>query len=235
MTRKENLLIEAIAIENEIATLLGKAPFTFISDEQRRNIADKTTLYDLERRVKSAELALKSAKHQAKIDAYYATDEGKAFQTSCETRKKELKEIRLKALANTGSHCEKLIEEYLGSAWGLNLSEYKIEVGLLSEDEGAREFIFGHSFELRYEYEYDEDSTYEREFKLRLNYGCMGEFDPLTDKSRADFIIGLGKFVEPDFLSKLKSILQDLADQLSNMIAEYREVNNKLNDPFLPF
>lgn len=233
MTRKENLLNQAVAKENQLAELTGKAQFTFKSEDHRRNLADKTTVYDLQERIKRAEREIEAAKQQAKLDAYYATEEGKAFKAHSEARKEELRDSLQLHIEATGSQCKAMIKEYLGEGWDIIFGDSLIEIGLLSDDDSNRRFIFGHSFELRfkYDYKYGRNDNVERYFKLDLNYGCMGGFDPLTDKSHTDFIIGLGKFAAPDFIAKLKGILQDLTDSLEAIHKEYCQIEDALKAP----
>lgn len=231
MTKKENLLIRAVAAENEIAVLTGKAQFIFKSDDHRRNLADATTAYELEQRIKRAERNLEAAKQQAKLDAFYATEEGKAFKAKCEARLNELEETRSLILDATGSRCQALIQEQLGKGWDINFDEGRIEIGLLSDDESNRKFIFGHTFELRYKYDYDYIAN-EIKFILEMNYGTMGGFDLLTDKKRTEFIIGLGKVTDPDLIDDLKGILQDLTDCLEANRKENRRIKDFLKNPF---
>jgi len=195
MTQKENLLLKAMEIENQINEVEGKEQKVIdIHDWHFRDAIKANRVFDLENRVARAERMLAQAKAKKAEEQWLTTDEGKAYATRLQAAKEALHNGHHASEKKAVDSLNALIKEQLGSEWGLcAFSDTHIEIGIVDTTkplrrDGTSNEIFGHSFDVYLGKNWDNEDRFE------INYGCLGGFTPTADSSRVAYLVGLAKF-----------------------------------------
>ena len=229
MTKKEKLYLEILEVRNQVYVLQGEQDkcienlekysecYPFQSYARVRKVAD------LEKELAIAKQALKDAQNKARQEAYFETEEGKAFKKDVETKiennRKAEKALREEAHATLN----KFVQDLLGKDFAVTRFCWDyFEVALIKEyaEDGTPIGLFGHEFSVHY---------YSN--KWELNYGTMGAFDMCEDKTRARYLQGLATFANSERVKDvLKGIAQSLKKVYLTLCEEMRGLQEELKN-----
>lgn len=231
MTQKENLLLKAMTIENQIAEVKGEAvkdidtqSWKFIHEVSRNKVSE------LQNRIELAEIKLERAKKEAKEKAWLETEEGQAYTIRLNAKREEANKVYDESEAKAIKELDNIIKEQLGSQWGLcYFCTSQIMIGIVDEkkplkDDGTHCSLFGHDFTI-----YIEDDYYGEE-RFEINYGCMGSFNPTEETSRVDFLVGLAKVSSNKELQNIiKGIHRGFCSEVKRMKEEIKAIEAQKN------
>ena len=124
MTRKENLLIEIYNLRNQISEIKGNKLVNIEEFSQTRKFRDEAAEwkeFELKLRIEQLKDNLAKAKveaaQQAAADAFYATEQGKAFKQECDEKRLLLCFEHSNVENSTLIELEIAISNALGAQW----------------------------------------------------------------------------------------------------------------------
>lgn len=231
MTRKENLLLQAARLENQLSTIKGEAPRHDIDElikndrlflEVRRK---GYTLADLEQKIHGIEDSIAKAEKKQKIDAYFATAEGSALKAELKAGIERTEREYQETLNNALASMDAWVKDFLGSDWKVgSLSDRRAELRMT--DENGKE-LFGEGIEVYYY----RKSVWDKEDRFEATVGTMGAF-PVMGSERARFYTCLGKFLgDTAKLEEYRTMVFELADRLSALCKEGWRLHKRLENP----
>lgn len=192
------------------------------------------TAKELEYMIEMLSNKIAQAEHKAKIEAYYATEEGAKLKAELEEAIEDKRRQYENLITRTEVNLRSRLEDKCGKNWTLKLSHgvnrAAIETGLKNDDEDRKysTFKFGHSFNIYVDRRWEGD-----EYKLEVNYGTLGTFTPETDTARVEYLLGLGQIVaDKEFLEIIKNTIIEMiakCNELGNATGDYER---KLKNPF---
>ena len=235
MTRKENLLIEIYNLRNQISEIKGNKIVNIEEFSQTRKFRDEAAEwkeFELKLRIEELKKNLVKvqieAKQQAAADAFYATDEGKAFKQECDEKRILLGGEYDCAESATLELIESHLQASLGKQWRANrLSTSYVELAVVDADNKP---IFGQSVSIYYE-----RKCWLGGERFQINVGTCGSHDLLpADRTRsmAEFYIGIGKLhANIELLEGIRNTLFGYAEKIANIQKEVRELDELVKNP----
>lgn len=212
-TAREIRLEAIVELQNELNKLTGMEP---VNESYLLQYEDYK-LYELGAVKESLAKQIEHAKHQNKVDAFYA-GEGKELFAEIERRKEAIRQ-NFKSIEDRMSE---LAENYFaGTPWHVTYKRVSYGQAIIStvlHNEEGKE-LFGTDIEIRYE----RNSYRRNNERFTTNIGTCGSNDILDDSigSRTFFYIQVGEFL------KNQSKLKVLRDELSKLVDEYKETDSK--------
>ena len=235
MTRKENLLIEIYNLRNQIAEIKGNKIVNIDEFSQTRKFRDEAAEwkeFELKLRIEELKKNLVKvqieAKQQAAADAFYATEEGKAFKQECDEKRLLLCFEHSNVENSTLIELEIAISNALGAQWRVgNLSTSYVELAVVDADNKK---IFGQSVSIYYE-----RKCWLGGERFQINVGTCGSHDLLpADRTRsmAEFYIGIGKLhANIELLEGIRNTLFGYAEKIANIQKEVHELDELVKNP----
>ena len=235
MTRKENLLIEIYNLRNQISEIKGNSLVNIDEFSQTRKFRDEAAEwkeFELKLRIEELKKNLVKvqieAKQQAAADAFYATDEGKAFKQECDEKRLLLCFEHSNVENSTLIELEIAISKALGAQWRVgNLSTSYVELAVVDADNKK---IFGQSVSIYYE-----KKCWLGGERFQINVGTCGSHDLLPEErgyTMADFYIGIGKLhANQQLLETIKDALFYYAERIADIQKELRELDELIKNP----
>ena len=236
MTRKENLLIEIYNLRNQIAEIKGNKIVNIDEFSQTRKFRDEAAEwkeFELKLRIEELKKNLVKvqieAKQQAAADAFYATEEGKAFKQECDEKRLLLCFEHSNVENSTLIELEIAISNALGAQWRVgNLSTSYVELAVVDADNKK---IFGQSVSIHFEKERWGDGQQ----RFEINVGTCGSHELLpADRTRtmAEFYIGIGKLhANIELLEQMRDTLFGYAEKEANIQKEVRDLDALVKNP----
>ena len=236
MTRKENLLIEIYNLRNQISEIKGNKIVNIEEFSQTRKFRDEAAEwkeFELKLRIEEFKKNLVKvqieAKQQAAADAFYATEEGKAFKQECDEKRLLLCFEHSNVENSTLIELEIAISNALGAQWRVgNLSTSYVELAVVDADNKK---IFGQSVSIYYE----KSRWGDRKPRFQINVGTCGSHDLLpADRTRsmAEFYIGIGKLhANIELLEGIRNTLFGYAEKIANIQKEVHELDELVKNP----
>ena len=236
MTRKENLLIEIYNLRNQIAEIKGNKIVNIDEFSQTRKFRDEAAEwkeFELKLRIEELKKNLVKvqieAKLQAAADAFYATEEGKAFKQECDEKRLLLCFEHSNVENSTLIELEIAISNALGAQWIVgNLSTNYVELAVVDADNKK---IFGQSVSVHFE----KNRWGDGQQRFEINVGTCGSHDLLpADRTRsmAEFYIGIGKLhANIELLEGIRNTLFGHAEKIANIQKEVRELDELVKNP----
>ena len=236
MTRKENLLIEIYNLRNQISEIKGNKIVNIEEFSQTRKFRDEAAdwkEFELKLRIEQLKKNLENAKveaaQQAAADAFYATEEGKAFKQECDEKRLLLCFEHSNVENSTLIELEIAISNALGAQWRVgNLSTSYVELAVVDADNKK---IFGQSVSIHFE----KSRWGDRQPRFEINVGTCGSHDLLpADRTRsmAEFYIGIGKLhANIELLEGIHNTLFGYAEKIANIQKEVRELDELVKNP----
>jgi hypothetical protein len=153
---------------------------------------------------------------------YFETEEGKQLKEDLEHSYGELETERVYNMEK----CKEIIVEMILSKLGKNFKcdfFYNSFSVYLIDSNGHP--VFGHVFDVTI-------NSWSNNRELKVNYGGMESFDPLTDKNRIEFLNGRSSFVsDTELIENIEKIYLDWADENTEIERKQAAINKKLLNP----
>lgn len=239
MTQKETLLIKSYELKNELLALRGK---------ETMNIEDLTTGWWFKREVENARVyALKDkierltkdieeqkAKNekQARNEAFYQTEAGKAQRAYLEGLRQREEESFTNLQNEYLDNLKAWVKDFLGEHWTVRRASVG-DVEFQVWDADKADFVFGSEIDVRYERDCWLKDGAER---FDTNIGAMGSFDILDDApyGRCRYYMDLGKFLsDKGRLEGLKRTMRTYEDKVSEVRSHIGFINFQLENPVI--
>ena len=125
--------------------------------------------------------------------------------------------------------CEKdqVQDDFLGDDFICQVFARDLRIGL-KDVENENAIKFGHDFSL-----YVHQNFIDEDFKVFMNYGTLGSFNPLVENSdRVKYLMAMAKFAEnTQLISQIKDIMIDWQKQNTEINKKINLIENKLKNP----
>lgn len=197
------------------------------------DMSHEYSIINLKDKINAVKSALKNQEKRINIEKYFLTEEGKKFKEENETKRNELENIFNSVSKSYAEKVENIINKFLGgnfiSTFYFVYNSCRGEIGIKNneKDRPGFKFKFGHSFNVSY------DNHFGKDYKFEMNYGTLGSFDIINDNDRAEYLLGMGKFVSSKSLHDiLLNIMIEGIDKLKSLNNELDNIDNKLKNPF---
>jgi hypothetical protein len=233
MTIKEKLYKEFVIIKNKLNALRGEELIGGDNIEEYFNsnifayYAKSYTKDDIKRMIHNAEIAYEEEVEKLRVENYFNTEEGKAEKERLTKEYEALQNERAEMFENANKKLDIFIKDFLGKEWGVRYGTYSTEIGIVKDDNnGFVNFVFGHSFTIYHDTVFGE--------RFEMNYGTLGSFELLNDDVlRPKYLMGMATFAnDKDRLSKLRSYLKSVEEDIKELEKRMDKVSNKLKHPF---
>lgn len=223
MTKKEKIFEEYKNVVKEYYALIGEyhKALSILANDNR--IYKCNTAHDIECELNIYKEKLSKAKI-AKSDAY------RINLALIEDRIKQQEEQIEHLFTTTKDFLKGVILKYIGDGWGVDFGQTISTIGIVKDNKQG--FIFGHSFDIHYDYFFEDITIEEGVYKVKMNYGCLGEFDACElNSKRVELLKGITTFAmlikeKPYIAEKLK----DFTDKYRSITNELRKLNNNRKD-----
>lgn len=164
---------------------------------------------------------------QKEIEKYFSTPEGiiekRDLEASCGELYKKFDEINYE---NT-QKISKLVVDFLGNDFICQVFARDLRIGL-KDVKNENVIKFGHDFSL-----YVHQNFIDEDFKVFMNYGTLGSFDPLEENcDRVKYLMAMAKFAEnTQLISQIKDIMIEWQKQNTEINKKITLIENKLRNP----
>ena len=195
MTRKEKLVMEIAEVRYQLRTLKGQlavSPEDYYNSRMYQLEVKNNKVYELEEQLKGLKESLEKAKLDTQIqqrtEAYYATEEGKAYKAE---RQQAVEEITNKWQAledETIRTLDEQIKHRLGAHWGVGtLRDTYLEIGVCHPEIPGK-FYFGQTAEI-----YCSLDIWKEKQRFEINVGTCGSTDLLGGSTLVVFLLTAGQ------------------------------------------
>lgn len=237
MTQKETLLIKYYELNNELKALRGEETDNIeelTSGWRYQDTLKNSRVYELKDRIERLNKAIETQKakneKQARVDAFYQTEKGKARKEYLEELLKKEEESFTNLNNRNTDTLKTWIKDFLGDHWTVRRAG-KGSVDFQIWDADKADYVFGSEIEIRYE-----KCSWMRDGAERFetNIGAMGSFNVLEDDvtGRARFYMDLGKFLaNKGKLEELKHFMRNYEEALETVQAHVNFINYELENP----
>ncbi len=237
MTRKEKLVMEIAEVRYELRTLKGQEavmPEDYYNSHMYQLEVKTNKVYELEKQLKGLKESLEKAKLDTQIkertEAYYATEEGKAYKAERQqaveviTNKwQELEEETIRTL-------DEQIKHRLGAHWGVGtLRNTYLEIGICHPEIPGK-FYFGQTADI-----YCSLDIWKEKQRFEINVGTCGSTDLLggnIEGERSRFYIGIGQlFASTDLCEWIKQTMMEYQEQSEAFFKQIKEIQDQISNP----
>jgi len=242
MGQKANLIHQYFTLKHQFDILEdSNRPCKEVpSNEDIVFMSKEFSVQDLKDKISSVESALEDAKIRINSENYWKDHSEE--KTNYENKLKEIIENRKIRITDITNSLKETIKNVLGKNWtctcNFNYDSASMEIGIENneEDRPGFTFKFGHDFDLSFDRKYRfSDGSYDKEYELRMNYGCLGTFDltgPESNKDRIAFLEGMGQFVkDTDLITFIKETLKFGCTEEIRCQKEYKDIENIIKNP----
>lgn len=242
MGQKANLIHQYFTLKHQFDILEdSNRPCKEVpSNEDIVFMSKEFSVQDLKDKISSVERALEDAKIRINTENYWKDHSEE--KTNYENKLKEIIENRKIRITDITNSLKETIKNVLGKNWtctcNFNYDSASMEIGIENneEDRPGFTFKFGHDFDLSFDRKYRfSDGSYDKEYELRMNYGCLGSFDltgPESNEDRIAFLKGMGQFVKDnDLITFIKETLKFGCTEEIKYQKEYNDIENILKNP----
>ena len=242
MGQKANLIHQYFILKHEFDILEGSnRPCKEVpSGEDIVFMSREFSVQNLKDKISSVERALEDAKIRINTENYWK--EHSEEKTNYENKLQEIIENRKIRITDITNSLKETLKNVLGQNWTctctFNYDSASMEIGIENneKDRPGFTFKFGHDFDLSFDRRYRfSDGSYDKEYELRMNYGCLGIFDLTgseSNKDRIAFLEGMGQFVkDTDLITFIKETLKFGCTEETRCQKEYKDIENILKNP----
>ena len=229
MTRKENLRNLYIEKSNELLALQGQT----CNASHYAPFAGERTINEWEQSIKNVEASIERTRiekeQKAAVDAYFATEEGKARKEALLKEQEATLSAMTELTENREAFFKEWIKEYLGSHWTLrDFCDSRIEFAMV-DPKNEEKFVFAQFIEINYG-----PNWWGKGERFETNVGTTGAFSILESEQgdRARYYIDLGKFLsDKKRLEELKAALFAYNSRLKELRQIYLNIEKELANP----
>lgn len=226
MTQKERLYREFVTLNNWIIDNLlnGNDWPGVISkidlDKMLRICAYRDyTVQSLKDKIITLGYRKKDIEDKIKLDHFYETEHGKQVKKYLEQKEESLKDqINFLFL-----HFEKKIDNLVKSLIGENFKVSSFgtsQISISNTDENGKE-IFGHNFDINESY-----GTF------MINYPTFGQFNPIENTKRVEYLNGLVKVTNPEIFNQITGEYKEFLFSLNSTRDKLAEVAKQKENPY---
>lgn len=243
-TRKEQAYIEYLHLQNRINELLGKEERLRDDDEYINSDAFKYAV----KCAKPTEMLIsinegyhreiKRLIEKKERDKFFATEDGTKYKAFFEERLENVNDEIATEYKQANDELSAIIKGLLGDDWGVNFTPAVTDIGII---ESGDRFIFGHSFTIfhsnTYLFSTDNEEKYTID-KMRFDFSCgsMMSFSIFEEKSRRDFEIGKGKFLDStETLLKVRQVIYDRMIRVKSLEEDANNLRARLEKPDMEY
>ena len=189
MTQKEKLANEYVELKKQYD---GENFLETARENQIWWLTKEFKVIDLQDKIEAVRNAIEQKAKRLAKEAWYETEEGKAFKEQNEAARKELYEQIIELRHSGFEHTRKVVKALLSEEFDvISFCGGSMEIGIVEEyrEDGTAKGLFGHDFDVYFGEEIFNDG-----FQWEMNYGSMGSFNIGQDKKRIEFLVGMAKF-----------------------------------------
>lgn len=226
MTKKEKIFEEYKNIVKEYYEYIGEHHKALSILANGNSFYKCNTAHDIECELNIYKEKLSKAKI-TKSDAYRINLA--LIEDKIEQQKEQIERL----FTTTKDFLKGVILKYIGDEWSVDFGQTISAIGIVKDNKQG--FIFGHSFEIHYDYFFEDITSEEGVYKVKMNYGCLGEFDACEPNSkRVELLKGIAVFAmlikeKPYITEKLKDFT-DKYRSLTNELRKLNEINNTIKE-----
>lgn len=242
MGQKANLIYKYFSLKHQFDILENAStPYKEVpSEEDIAFMSKRFSVMDLKDKINAVEMAIEDANIKINTKKYW--EEHSEEKTKYDNKLLEIIENRKNRITDITNSIKETIKNVLGKNWTctcrFNYDSASMDIGIENNDPDRPGYVFkfGHDFDISFDKKYDfSKHSYEKDYELRMNYGCLGSFD-LTgsnpDKDRIAFLQGMGQFTaDTDLLDFIKDKLKFGCTEESKSQKEYRNIENIIKNP----
>lgn len=232
MTKKENLYVEYLKVQNEINALGGKELVNieeYAKTWKFRNSASDKKVYEWENLIEHGKRMLEETKQEIARNQWLETEEGKAFKEKNFAAREAIKNAQCALYEDTNKMLSNFVKELLGDEFDLiHFGWGSFEVGLTDGyyEDGKPRKLFGHAFTVHFG-----NDWFKKDFRWELNYGTMGGFDLTEDSKRTKYLVGMATFASsPKVLGELKETLKQAEAKVNALAAEASKLEREFKN-----
>ena len=230
MTHKEKLVMEIAAVRYELRTLKGQEailPEDYYNSHMYHLEVKTNKLYELEKQLEGLKESLEKTKKDNQIkertEAYYATEEGKAFKVERQQEAGKLMDEWSALEDETLRTLDEQIKHCLGAHWGVGtLRNTYLEIGIL-DPSSERKFYFGQTADI-----YCSRDIWNEKQRFEINVGTCGSTDLLggnKEGERSRFYIGIGQlFAATDLCEWIKQTMMEYQEQSNVYLLQIKAI-----------
>jgi hypothetical protein len=229
MTKKEKLFGEVNALVEKYNSMIDGHENYRKREKYSNNYRHNWKIVELETEIVRMNNLIDEFNRDLKIKCYWLSDEGAA--------RKKVIEKKMDSIENEIDEIDeiwqneiiKLISPFLNSDWVIRPFNTRIDIGLRDvESKYPDGILFGHSFDIYFNNKWNyNDGT-----KIEINYGTMGSFDPIVNKSRVIYLQGMSNIVSNiELLEKIHQAFKQWNKILRDKRREYDRLNSELKNP----
>jgi len=242
MGQKANLIYKYFSLKHKFDILENSStPHKEVpSAEDIAFMSKRFSVMDLKDKINAVEMAIENA--HINIDTKKYWEEHSEEKAKYDSKLLEIRENSKNRITDITNSIKETIKNVLGKNWTctccLNYDSASMEIGIENNDpkRPSSTFKFGHDFDISFDKRYSfSDHSYEKDYELRMNYGCLGSFDLTgsnSDKDRIAFLQGMGQFTaDTDLQDFIKDKLKFGCTEESKSRKEYYNIENILKNP----
>lgn len=226
MTQKERLYREFVTLNNWIVENLldGKdwpgVIYKIDLDKMLRVCAYRDyTIQSLKDKIINLGYRKKEIEDKIKLDNFYATEKGKRVKEYLDQKEESIKDQINFLFLHFEKEIDNLVKALIGENFKVSsFGTSKIEIS--NTDENGKE-IFGHNFDINESY-----GTF------MINYPTFGQFNPLTNSKRVEYLNGLVKATNPEIFNKITGVYKEFLSSLENTRNKLAEVAKQKENPY---
>lgn len=230
-TSKKELLAEKEAtLKSQLANLKGTTIPDFPTQFAIITRAKTSTVSGLEYSINTLENAIRKQEHKNAVKKYWKENEDKYNKLILERENLYQEHRNLLAYGlNEAIRIFKSIDLYVGR-FGIDYAE----IGVLDETKGEYTggqaiLKFGHSFDICYRNEFFNP----KEYSLEMNYPCLGSFNLENDKTRIQYLKGMGEFAGNENLkNEVKNLFEKLRLKSDEIKTNVGLIDAQIENPF---
>lgn len=229
MTKKKQIFEEYKKVRAEYYDLIEKTDNSFYDSK----VYNCNTMHDLEVDVRSYKQKIDDIKNRKQVEEWKQTEEGKAFYNDIESKLKQVNDKRKELVLGAVDYLRGFIHKELGENWDVDFGETFSKIGIVERyyPNSKPKFIFGHYFELHYDYFFESISDEKPTFKLKFNYGSLGEFEVTENSTIVMLLQGMAKFLSTNITTPLTNRLKEFVDAMNSEQKEIYKLRKLKENP----
>ena len=224
MTKKENLYFELLKIKDEVSMKQYNHTFKAVSAEEfvnapkfRREV-DAITVAKIEEETRIWKKMLDEIRQKESVAQWLESEAGLAYVKERKDKIDALWDANRAIIREGRKHVSEVIKGFLGDQWDVTrFSDGHMEVAIVEKytEDGCPVGLFGHEFEVYFGHDWRLTKEGPEEYyRWEMNYGAMGAFDLFESSTRAQHLIGMGRFAgDTEVVPQLKDYLQKMSEE----------------------
>lgn len=227
MTQKEKLANEYVELKKKFD---GEDFAANIAQHQIGYLTRTFKVYELQEKIEAVRSAIKAKAKREATEAWFNTEEGKAYKEEHEAELESLKRSEDAILKSALANAREEVKNLLGEAFDITSFGYtSMTIALIEEysENGKPKGFFGHDFTVNFNTSWTDNML-----EWTLNYGTLGSFDLDTDENRIKYLTGLAKFAsDREVVPALRDSLHKMVFAIRNISREYYRLERELKEP----